>query len=111
MGLHDVLAVSHLGRTIPARLRTAVEELHPECDIEGCNVTRNLDIDRNVPIEDGGPTAWWNLDRLCPDLTSTSTDIGCVWPASRAACGSCPRTSGCRDVELSRARDRPGGRA
>ena len=66
MGLHDVLAVSHLGRTIPARLRTAVEELHPECDIEGCNVTRNLEIDRNVPIEDGGPTAWWNLDRLCP---------------------------------------------
>ena len=62
----DVLAVSHLGRTIPTRLRTAVEELHPECDIEGCNVTHNLEIDHNLPIEDGGPTALWNLDRLCP---------------------------------------------
>ena len=61
----DVLAVSHLGRTIPAKLRTAVEELHPECDIEGCHVTRNLEIDHNQPIEDGGPTALWNLDRLC----------------------------------------------
>src|SRR5207245_8221178 len=35
----DVLAVSHHGRMIPARLRTAVEELHPECDREGCHVT------------------------------------------------------------------------
>ena len=61
----DVLAVSHLGRTIPAKLRTAVEELHPECDIGGCHVTRNLEIDHNQPIEDGGPTALWNLDRLC----------------------------------------------
>jgi len=61
----DVLAVSHLGRTIPAALRTAVEELHPECDIEGCHVTRNLEIDHNLPIEEHGPTALWNLGRLC----------------------------------------------
>ena len=31
----DVLAVSHLGRTIPARLRTAVEELHPNATSRG----------------------------------------------------------------------------
>jgi hypothetical protein len=61
----DVLAVSHLGRTIPARLRTAVEELHPECDIEGCHVRRNLEIDHNQPIEDGGRTELVNLGRLC----------------------------------------------
>ena len=61
----DVLAVSHLGRTIPARLRTAVEELHPECDIEGCHVTHNLEIDHNQPVEEHGPTALWNLGRLC----------------------------------------------
>lgn len=61
----DVRAVSHPGRTIPARLRTAVEELHPECDVEGCHVTRHLEIDHNQPIEEGGPTATWNLDRLC----------------------------------------------
>ena len=27
----DVRAVAHLGRTIPAKLRTAVEEMYPEC--------------------------------------------------------------------------------
>ncbi len=61
----DVRAVSHPGRTIPARLRSAIEELHPECDVEGCHVTRHLEIDHNLPIEEGGPTAIWNLDRLC----------------------------------------------
>jgi hypothetical protein len=43
----DVRTVSHLGRTIPARLRTAVEELHRECDLEGCHVSANLQIDHN----------------------------------------------------------------
>jgi hypothetical protein len=61
----DVLAVSHLGRMIPARLRTAIEELHPECDIEGCNVAHGLEIDHDQPVEQGGPTALWNLGRLC----------------------------------------------
>ncbi len=61
----DVRAVSHPGRTIPARLRSAIEELHPECDVEGCHVTRHLEIDHNLPIEEGGPTALRNLDRLC----------------------------------------------
>jgi hypothetical protein len=66
VGGTDVLAVSHLGRMIPAHLRTAVEELHPECDIEGCNVTLGLQIDHNLPVEEQGPTAMWNLGRLCP---------------------------------------------
>ncbi len=61
----DVRAVAHLGRMIPARLRTAVEELHPECDLEGCNAQLGLEIDHNLPIEQGGPSALWNLDRLC----------------------------------------------
>jgi hypothetical protein len=61
----DVLTVSHPGRTIPARLRTAVEERSQECDIEGCHVRRNLEIDHNLPVEEHGPTALWNLHRLC----------------------------------------------
>jgi 5-methylcytosine-specific restriction endonuclease McrA len=61
----DVRAVAHLGRTIPARLRTAVEEMFPECAVEGCHVNRHLEIDHNVPISEGGPTALWNLRRLC----------------------------------------------
>jgi hypothetical protein len=61
----DVLAVSHLGRTIPARLRTAVIEQFSECAIEGCHVNRHLEIDHNTPVEEQGPTALWNLSLLC----------------------------------------------
>jgi hypothetical protein len=61
----DVRLVSHLGRDIPARLRTAVEEMHPECDIEGCHVTTNLEIDHNQPVEELGKTELCNLGRLC----------------------------------------------
>jgi hypothetical protein len=61
----DILAVSHPGRTIPARLRTAVEEMFPECCIEGCHVDRHLEIDHNLPVSDGGPTAIPNLTRVC----------------------------------------------
>ena len=62
----DVLAVSHPGRTIPTRLRTTIEEMYPECVREGCHVTEHLEVDHNEPVEQGGPTAKWNLGRLCP---------------------------------------------
>lgn len=61
----DVLVVSHLGRTIPARLRTAVEELFPECAIAGCHTNRHLEIEHNNPVSEQGPTALWNLTRVC----------------------------------------------
>ena len=61
----DVNAISHLGRTIPARMRTALEELQPECVVAGCHVDRHLEIDHNEPVELGGPTAIWNLNRFC----------------------------------------------
>lgn len=61
----DVRAVSHLGRNITARQRTTVEELYRECVVEGCHVNRHLQIDHNVPVEERGPTALWNLNRLC----------------------------------------------
>ena len=61
----DVLSVSHLGRFIPARLRTAVTEQQRECVIAGCHADRHLEIDHNLPVEHGGPSALWNLNRLC----------------------------------------------
>jgi hypothetical protein len=61
----DVSSVSHPGRFVSARLRTAVEEQFLECGIEGCHVTEHLEIDHNHPVEVGGPTALWNLNRLC----------------------------------------------
>jgi hypothetical protein len=62
----DVRAVAHPGRTITSKLRTAVAEMYPECVVEGCHVNRHLEIDHNIPMAEGGPTALWNLNRLCP---------------------------------------------
>jgi hypothetical protein len=61
----DVHAVSHAGRAIPARLRTALEEMQPECVIAGCHVDRHLEIDHDFPFARGGPTELANLNRLC----------------------------------------------
>jgi len=61
----DVRSVSHPGRFVPARMRTALAELFPECAIGGCHVGEHLEIDHNQPVEVGGPTAMWNLSRLC----------------------------------------------
>jgi hypothetical protein len=61
----DVLSISHLGRYIPARLRTAIEEAYPECAREGSHVDRHLEIDHIVPVTEGGPTEFANLHRLC----------------------------------------------
>jgi hypothetical protein len=61
----DVLAVSHLGRTIPAHLRTAVEDLYPECVHEDCHVTWGIELDHNLPVDAGGRTELGNLNSLC----------------------------------------------
>jgi uncharacterized protein DUF222/HNH endonuclease len=61
----DVHAVAHLGRTIPARLRTALEARDPTCVVPGCDVRTGLEIDHVVPLARGGPTALDNLARLC----------------------------------------------
>jgi len=61
----DIRSISHLSRTIPARLRTALEERDPECVIAGCHVDRHLQIDHNVPVEEQGPTEIGNLNRVC----------------------------------------------
>ena len=61
----EVTIVSHLGRLVPAHLRTAVEESYQECCIEGCYEKRHLEIDHNTPIEHGGRTELANLSCLC----------------------------------------------
>lgn len=61
----DVTRVAHLGRSIPAHLRTAVETRDRVCVIAGCEVDRHLEIDHNVPFAVGGPTSLANLARPC----------------------------------------------
>ena len=61
----DVTRVVHLGRSIPAALRTAIETRDRVCVIEGCEVDRHLEIDHNLPYAQGGPTSVENLGRVC----------------------------------------------
>jgi len=61
----DITRVAHLGRTIPAPLRTGVEVRDPRCVIAGCEIDRHLEIDHNVPVAAGGETSLANLGRLC----------------------------------------------
>jgi uncharacterized protein DUF222/HNH endonuclease len=61
----DVTAVSHLGRHIPARVRSALEARDPTCVVPGCDVRLDLEIDHIVPVSQRGPTRLSNLARLC----------------------------------------------
>jgi hypothetical protein len=57
--------VAHLGRTIPARLRTSLEQSYPECVVKGCRESRGLEIDHVVSLAEGGATSLDNLVRIC----------------------------------------------
>ncbi|MDQ4148603.1 MAG: HNH endonuclease, partial [Actinomycetota bacterium] len=61
----DVKAVSHLGRTIPERLKTALVERDPVCVVPGCGEHRDLAFDHIVPVYRRGRTSLHNLARLC----------------------------------------------
>ena len=61
----DVRAVAHLGRTIPARVRTALEARDRTCVVPGCDERDDLEIDHVVPYAEGGQTRLDNLARLC----------------------------------------------
>lgn len=61
----DIKAVSHAGRNIPARLRTALEVRDPVCVVPGCGSRRGLQIDHTRPVSEGGATSLSNTGRLC----------------------------------------------
>ena len=62
----DIASVCHIGRTIPATLRTAIEARDPTCVVPGCDVAVGLEIDHfDVPVHEGGVTRLDNLARLC----------------------------------------------
>jgi hypothetical protein len=62
----DVLSVCHVGRAVPAHVRTAVEERDLICVVPDCEVAVGLEIDHwQTDFADGGPTVLANLARLC----------------------------------------------
>jgi hypothetical protein len=60
-----ITAVSSPKRTIPAKLRRALEARYPTCGVKSCANVQFLEIDHIVPIEDGGETNIHNAWRIC----------------------------------------------
>jgi len=72
--LHDgteIRTVAHLGRHLPAELRTALELGCPpdfegaECAVAGCCRKYGLEWDHVNPVANSGPTSFDNLQALC----------------------------------------------
>jgi hypothetical protein len=62
----DVTSVCHVGRTVPAHIRSALEDRDEKCVVPGCDVAQGLEIDHyQIAFENDGPTELWNLCRLC----------------------------------------------
>jgi hypothetical protein len=62
----DVTTICRLGRDIPVALRTALDERDATCVVPHCDAVTGLEIDhRIVEVRDNGPTAMWNLAKLC----------------------------------------------
>lgn len=72
----DVKAVAHFGRTIPARVRTALEARDVTCVVPGCDEREALEIDHIKPLGEGGETSLANLARLCRWHHSLKTHRG-----------------------------------
>jgi hypothetical protein len=61
----DIRTIAHMGRALPAKLRTAVEERDRVCQVPTCDVTLGLEIDHIIPFAEGGVASLENLVRLC----------------------------------------------
>ena len=61
----DIKTVAHMGRHIPAPLRTAVEERDRVCQVPTCDMSVGLEIDHIKPFAEGGAASLENLVRLC----------------------------------------------
>jgi hypothetical protein len=62
----EITAVSSPKRTIPIKLRRALEARYPVCGVKGCANDRFLEIDHVVPLAEGGRTEIANTWRICP---------------------------------------------
>jgi len=72
----DVKAVAHLGRSIPAHVRTALIARDLVCVVPGCHTRDGLEIDHIVAFADGGVTGLSNLCRMCRWHHSLKTHQG-----------------------------------
>ena len=72
----DIRTVVHLGRTVTAHQRTALEVRDPECVVDTCTATRNLEIDHVTGWAITHTTTLDDLARLCPTHHHQKTHDG-----------------------------------
>ena len=72
----DLLTVAHLGRHIPAEIRTALLVAGRECDIDGCYQRGYLERDHTHDHAKGGPTTYANLAGSAPATTASKPTAG-----------------------------------
>ncbi len=61
----DIQAVAHGGRTIPAHLRSALEERDRQCCRPGCPASHGLEIHHLTPFAQGTPASLATCARVC----------------------------------------------
>ncbi len=72
----DITAVSSPTRTIPTKLRRALEARYPTCGVKTCANDRFLQIDHVVPLTEGGRTELANTWRICSHHHALKTHRG-----------------------------------
>ena len=61
----DIKTVCHIGRKLPAELKTAIDYRDPTCAVAGCNRTKGLERHHLHPIKANGVTSLENQRRVC----------------------------------------------
>ena len=72
----DITAVSSPKRTVPTKLRRALEARYTTCGVKGCANDQFLEIDHIVPVAEHGCTEVANLWRICTHHHDLKTYFG-----------------------------------
>ncbi len=94
----DIKTVAHMGRHIPAPLRTAVEERDRVCQVPTCDMSVGLEIDHIKPFSEGGPASLENLVRLCKRHHLQKTHDGYRLIKIKVEAGSEPAAGGLSEM-------------
>jgi hypothetical protein len=72
----ELKKISHPGRTLRAKLKTALVNEYPSCVVPGCGSTKFLEADHITPVHEHGPTKFSNLVHLCSYHHGLKTNAG-----------------------------------
>ena len=74
----ELTKISHPGRTIREKIKTALDNEYPTCVVPGCGSTQFLETDHIQTVRDHGPTEFNNLVHLCSFHHGLKTNAGYV---------------------------------